>query len=46
MNELMNNEESLFPELDVKFAKFGPRFGALLIDGIITLLDSRPYYIF
>jgi uncharacterized RDD family membrane protein YckC len=42
MEEMMKDEESLFPELDVRFAKFGPRFGAGLIDGIITLLLLVP----
>ena len=35
-------DDSLFPELDVRFAKFGPRLGAFMIDGIITLLILAP----
>jgi len=42
MEEMMKDEEPLFPELDVRYAKFGPRFGAGLIDGIITLLVLVP----
>jgi|SRR5450432_1207657 uncharacterized RDD family membrane protein YckC len=35
MNEPISDKESLFPEADIKFASFGSRFGATLIDGFI-----------
>jgi uncharacterized RDD family membrane protein YckC len=35
MNETPPENEPLFPEADIRFASFGSRFGASLIDGII-----------
>jgi uncharacterized RDD family membrane protein YckC len=35
-------EESIIPEADIVFAKFGSRFGASLIDGIIIILVNLP----
>jgi uncharacterized RDD family membrane protein YckC len=42
MNELLNNDEPLFPEADIVFAKFWTRFGASLVDGFITILIILP----
>jgi uncharacterized RDD family membrane protein YckC len=39
-------DDSLFPELDVKFAKFGPRLGAFILDLVITLLILAPITFF
>ena len=38
----MKDEESLFPELDVRFAKFWPRLGAAMIDGILLAMIVMP----
>jgi len=35
MNDTPSENEPLFPEADIRFANFGSRFGASLIDGII-----------
>ena len=35
MNETNTQDEPLFPEAEIRFASFGSRFGASLLDGII-----------
>jgi uncharacterized RDD family membrane protein YckC len=42
MNEPLDNDEPLFPEADIVFAKFWTRFGAMLIDGLITIIIILP----
>jgi uncharacterized RDD family membrane protein YckC len=42
MNETVTEEEPLFPEADVKFATFWPRFGAMILDTIIIGLITLP----
>jgi uncharacterized RDD family membrane protein YckC len=42
MNEPFPNDEPLFPEVDIVFAKFWTRFGAGLIDGLISLVVVLP----
>jgi uncharacterized RDD family membrane protein YckC len=37
MDESPKEENSLFPEADIKFASFGKRFGAALLDGLILV---------
>jgi uncharacterized RDD family membrane protein YckC len=42
MNEMTGNEEPLFPEAEIKFATFWPRFGALILDSIIIATITLP----
>jgi uncharacterized RDD family membrane protein YckC len=42
MNEPSTNDEPMFPEADIVFAKFWTRFGAGLIDGLISLVIVLP----
>ncbi len=42
MNESLENDEPMFPEADIVFAKFWTRFGAMLIDGLITIIIILP----
>jgi uncharacterized RDD family membrane protein YckC len=42
MNEPMPDDEPLFPEADIVFAKFWTRFGAYLLDGLITIIIILP----
>jgi uncharacterized RDD family membrane protein YckC len=42
MNEPMQDEDSIFPEADIVFAKFWPRLGAYLLDSIIISVVSLP----
>jgi uncharacterized RDD family membrane protein YckC len=42
MNVTGQDEESIIPEADIVFAKFGSRFGASLIDGVIIILVNLP----
>jgi uncharacterized RDD family membrane protein YckC len=40
--EPLPGEESIFPELEIKFARFGARFGAALLDGLVLGLVTVP----
>ena len=42
MNESLENDEPMFPEADIVYAKFWTRFGAMLIDGLITIIIILP----
>lgn len=42
MNDSIDNDETLFPDADIVFAKFWTRLGAMLIDGLITILIILP----
>ena len=42
MNETEPYEDSLFPEVNIKFATFWNRLGAAFIDGIIILIFTFP----
>ena len=42
MNEPFPDNEPLFPEADIVFAKFWVRFGAMLIDGLVTVMIILP----
>ena len=42
MDNVTPQDESIFPEMDIRFAKFWARFGALLIDGILILIVTVP----
>jgi uncharacterized RDD family membrane protein YckC len=42
MNEQMQEEESIFPEAEIKIARFWPRLGAYLLDSIIISLVTLP----
>jgi uncharacterized RDD family membrane protein YckC len=42
MNESLENDEPMFPEAEIVFAKFWIRFGAMLIDGLITVVIILP----
>ncbi|HEY2347595.1 MAG TPA: RDD family protein [Puia sp.] len=42
MNESLDNDEPMFPESEIVFAKFWVRFGAMLIDGLITIIIVLP----
>ena len=46
MENIPPEDESLFPETEIVFARFGPRFGATLIDGIVIMIITLPvtYY--
>lgn len=46
MNKDSDINDSLFPELDIRFAKFGSRFGASMLDGLILIIITLPltYY--
>lgn len=46
MDQVTPEDESMFPEMDIRFAKLGARFGAGLIDGIILMIVTVPvtYY--
>ncbi|MDP9041113.1 MAG: RDD family protein [Bacteroidota bacterium] len=46
MNETLPDDEPLFPEADIVYAKFWPRLGASLIDTFILVLITVPltYY--
>ena len=43
MENTTPDDESLFPETEVVFARFGPRFGATLIDGILIMIVTLPF---
>ncbi len=42
MTEMQTDDEPLFPEAEIKFATFWPRFGALILDGIILAVITIP----
>ena len=42
MNEPFPDNEPLFPEADIVFAKFWVRFGAMLIDGLVIIVIVLP----
>jgi uncharacterized RDD family membrane protein YckC len=42
MNEPLPNDEPLFPEAEIVFAKFWTRFAAGLLDGLITVVIVLP----
>jgi uncharacterized RDD family membrane protein YckC len=42
MNEILTDDEPLFPEAEIKFATFWPRLGALLLDTIIIGIITLP----
>lgn len=42
MNQTMTDEEPLFPETEVQFATFWPRFGAMILDTIIIGIITLP----
>jgi uncharacterized RDD family membrane protein YckC len=42
MNEPFPDDEPLFPEADIVFAKFWTRFGAFLLDGLIIVIIILP----
>jgi len=42
MNEPFPDDEPLFPEAEIVFAKFWTRLGAFLIDGLITIIIVLP----
>lgn len=46
MNDPMKDGDSLFPEADIKYASYGSRIGASLIDGLILTAIALPvtYY--
>ena len=46
MQDEQLDNEPLFPEADIKFASFWPRFGASVLDSLIILIISMPvtYY--
>ncbi len=42
MNEPFPDDEPLFPEAEIVFAKFWTRFGAFMTDGLITIIIILP----
>jgi uncharacterized RDD family membrane protein YckC len=42
MPESTTDNDSFFPEADIKFAMFWPRFGALILDYVVVLLITVP----
>jgi len=42
MNDPFPEDEPLFPEAEIVFAKFWPRFGAMLIDGLVIIIIILP----
>jgi len=42
MNEPLPDEESIFPEANIRFSTFGDRLGAYLIDGLIIIAATFP----
>ena len=42
MNEPKREEETIFPEAEIVFAKFWPRLGAYLLDGMIVTVVTLP----
>jgi uncharacterized RDD family membrane protein YckC len=42
MNDTLTEDEPLFPEAEVQFATFWPRFGAAILDSIIVALVTFP----
>jgi len=46
MHEPIPDEESIFPETDIRYSTFGSRLGASLIDGLIMIAATLPltYY--
>jgi len=42
MNEILPDEESIFPEADIIYSTFWDRFGAFLLDGFIMVAATLP----
>jgi uncharacterized RDD family membrane protein YckC len=42
MNDVMRDEDSIFPEADIRYSTFWDRFGASLLDGFLMLGATMP----